>query len=212
MNLSIPTNELEKLFTIFNEHYYQSKLDKTMIVIQSIGKKPCYGFFTVGKMWKDSTDKEFHEITIGAEYLNRNVYGICVTLLHEMVHAINSQLGIVDTSANYKYHNKKFREQAELVGLVCKHDTKFGWGITEPSEEFMKYIDTLTINKDCFNIFRQKVVALKVANNNKLYNYVCNCGEQIKSKLELDELSITCNNCGTNFKFMEIKRGRKRKV
>jgi hypothetical protein len=211
MNLSKATNELDRLFDIFNEHYYQSKLEKPVIVIQSVGKKPYYGFFTINKLWKDSTNKEFHEITISSEYLNRDIYRICTTLLHEIVHLANDQLGIKDTSANCKYHNKKFKESAELVGLVCKHDAKVGWGITEPTEEFKKYMDTLKVDNSAFSMFRQKILVSKVANPIKYYNYECNCGQQIKSKIETDVLDIVCEKCSTNFHFVESHRGRKKK-
>jgi hypothetical protein len=207
MNLSKATEELDRLFDIFNQKYFDNKIEKPMIVIQSVGKKPAYGWFTINKLWKQN-DKEFYEITIGAEYLNRSKYEICSTLIHEMCHALNNQLEVKDTSNNLVYHNKKFKYMAEKM-LEVKHDPKLGWSITLLSDSTKEFVDILKVNEEVFKIFRQKIMKPKVENKYKLYTYECSCGIQIKSKLTT--LSITCDECNSSFNQIEVKKGRKKK-
>ncbi|WP_010233430.1 SprT-like domain-containing protein [Clostridium arbusti] len=82
------TSELNRLFDVFNKHYYNNEIQKPVIAVQTNGKdSSTMGWCTCNKVWKDSTKNEFYyEITICSEYLFRNVQEICSTLLHEMVH------------------------------------------------------------------------------------------------------------------------------
>jgi len=210
MNLSKALETLDNLFETFNRKYFDTKLSKHVIVIDSTGKKPYYGWFTPAKVWKQN-DKEYNEINISAEYLNRDLYGICSTLLHEMCHAMNNQLEIKDTSNGNKYHNKKFKYMAESIGLEIKHDNRIGWSITQLSDEQKTYVDELKIDSSVFNIFRQKFIKPKIENKYKLFNYECDCGQRIKSLNDVDELEIVCSLCNTHFNQVEVKRGRRTK-
>ena len=53
----------------------------------------------------------FYEINICAEHLARPFEQVAETLLHEMVHLYNLQIGVQDTSRNGTYHNKKSRKR-----------------------------------------------------------------------------------------------------
>lgn len=57
---------------------------------------------------------------------------------------IQKQNGIQDCSRGGTYHNKKFKEKAESVGLIIDYDSRIGWSLTSPSEELIEYI----ISKD----------------------------------------------------------------
>lgn len=52
---------------------------------------------------------------------------VAETLLHEMVHLYNLQIGVQDTSRGGTYHNKKYKEAAEKHGLTVEKDAKYGW-------------------------------------------------------------------------------------
>ncbi len=80
------------------------------------------------------------EINISSATLDRPIEETTATLLHEMVHEHNLENGIKDTSNNGVYHNKRFKEQAESHGLVVSHHDKYGWTITNPSEELLDFI------------------------------------------------------------------------
>ena len=57
-----------------------------------------------------------------------------------MVHIYCLMNNIQDTSRGTTYHNKRFKEQAEKVGLIIEYDKKIGWSITSPSKSLRDYI------------------------------------------------------------------------
>ena len=105
---------LERAYRILNKVYFEDKLPEAVITIQS--SQRAYGHITVGKVWQDNWDS-YHEINISAEYLNRPVENIIATLLHECCHLYAMENNIKDTSNNYRYHNKRFKEIAEKRDL-----------------------------------------------------------------------------------------------
>ena len=73
-------------------------------------------------------------------------------MLHEMVHLYNLAHGVQDCSRGGSYHNRKFKEEAERRGLSIQHHEKYGWTITEATEETIEYIirqgwDEVQINR-----------------------------------------------------------------
>lgn len=89
----------------------------------------------------------FYEINICAEHLARPFEQVAETLLHEMVHLYNLQIGVQDTSRNGTYHNKKFKETAEQHGLDVGKDPKYGWTITTLDAEARAFVDSLQDKK-----------------------------------------------------------------
>lgn len=138
------TGYLEKLYRELNHDKFNGELEEPVITIQSTPR--AYGHVTVGKVWKiDGQEEQFrYELNIGAGTLDRPIENVVSTLLHEMVHIYHLQNGIQDCSRGGTYHNKKFKEKAESVGLIIDYDKKIGWSITSPSEELIEYI----ISKD----------------------------------------------------------------
>ena len=149
--------ELDRLFAIFNEHYYEGQLIKPVISIQRNDRnRLTLGWCSTKKVWKELiTGEFFYEINLSAEFLFRGVLEICETLLHEMTHLRNLQLDIQDCSRGGTYHNRRFKEMAEKCGLVVTHHSAYGWAITELSEETKLYIDSLHLNSEMFNLTRQ---------------------------------------------------------
>lgn len=147
--------ELNRLFDVFNKHYYGGEISKPVIAAQTNGKVgDAMGWCTCNKVWKDNESNEyFYEITICSEYLYRDIEGICSTLLHEMVHLYCNEKGIKSTSRGRSYHNKRFKEVAEQHGLVISYDSRIGWSITELSEE-SKALVKETANKEVFKLTR----------------------------------------------------------
>lgn len=215
MDLSLSIQELHKLFDIFNEKFYENKLEKPVITIQSEGRRSRYGWCSVERIWEDKEEKNQYEITLCAEYLSRSKYELFETLLHEMVHLYNKMNNIMDTDKTYIRHNKKYKVEAEKHGLIInKNDKKYGWSFTELTEETKQFIDTIQINEEVFSIHRLKIMKVKKENINKLYTYECHCRQQIKSKIELEigeNINIRCGDCNTLFYRIESKRGRKHK-
>ena len=108
---------LKELYSIFHKlekSFFESPLEEPVILIQS-SKKKILGTCSVNKDWSNKTDekKEKYEITIVAESLKRSTEEIVETLLHEMIHLYCSSNDIKDTSNNFVYHNKRYKQEAE---------------------------------------------------------------------------------------------------
>ncbi len=128
---------LSRIFKLLNERYFGGSLEEPVITIQSTPN--VYGHFTPGDSW-NVMDAGKKEINIGAGTLDRPIENVASTMLHEMVHYYCTVNSIKDTSRNGTYHNKNFKEQAEKRGLVIKKDSRYGWTVTEPSEELKAFI------------------------------------------------------------------------
>jgi len=128
---------LEKIYRQLNEDFFDGVLEEVVITIQST--KGAYGHVTCGKVWK-AKDSDRYELNIGAGTLARPIESVVSTMLHEMVHIYNLMHNIQDTSRGNTYHNKRFKEKAESVGLIITRDDRIGWSITSPSEELILYI------------------------------------------------------------------------
>ena len=129
---------LEKMFRALNENYFDGEIEEPIITIQSTPR--AYGHVTVSKSWHRADGEQRHEINIGAGTIDRPVECVVATLLHEMVHLYNLQIGVQDCSRNGTYHNKKFRDAATARDLIITHDPRIGWSITEPSEALIDFI------------------------------------------------------------------------
>lgn len=129
---------LNKIFDLLNEEFFESELSRPTITIQSTPR--AYGHFTLSdKTWVSKLGGT-HEINIGAGTLSRDILDVCATLLHEMCHYWNYENGIQDCSRGNTYHNKRFKEAAELHGLNVEHSEKYGWSHTSPSEELLEFV------------------------------------------------------------------------
>jgi len=156
------TDEIRRLFDLFNEHYYAGELARPVITIQTNGReRRVMGWCTCDKVWKDHTTGEYYyEITICSEYLYRDVKEICSTLLHEMVHLYCQEKGIKDTSRSNTYHNKRFKEMAESHGLIVTYDEKIGWSSSQLTPEAMTFVEE-NADKDVFVVTRNRHSAPK---------------------------------------------------
>ena len=133
---------LENLFDGLNGMYFNSMLEKPVITIQSTPK--AYGHFTLNDtwhVWDGSKEEKKKELNIGAGTIDRPIYEVAATLLHEMVHLYNYIHGVKDVSSNGMYHNKKFKEEAEKRGLVIEKHGKYGWTVTHPSGSLCMWLD-----------------------------------------------------------------------
>lgn len=144
--LSIDMRNLERLFDLLNNRFFNGELEKATITLQP--SKHAYGWITTWKKWTNvNGETEGHyEININLDMTHRTPLAITGTLLHEMVHLYNLQNGIQDCSRGNRYHNKKFRDKAESVGLTIEHNESIGWSITHPRNEVKEFIDCIRYN------------------------------------------------------------------
>ena len=135
---------LEYGFDVLNEVYFNNELPKLVITIMSSPRSN--GHFTINREWRVAEER-MHEINISAEHLDRPIEKIMSTLMHEMTHYYCQINDIKDTSQNYRYHNKRFKAEAEKRGLIISQGKYIGWSITEPSPEFIEVIKSHGIEK-----------------------------------------------------------------
>lgn len=130
---------LEKMHRELNKESFGGVLETPIITVQN--KRGTYGHITCNRVWKNHANgTEQFEINIASQFLTRNIENVVATLIHEMTHQYNLQMGVQDTSRGNAYHNKKFRDEAEKHMIKISHDDTIGWSITEPTEELLDYI------------------------------------------------------------------------
>lgn len=186
---------LETLFNKFNAHLFNSEVETPVITISPDTTKGAYGWCTTKKIWK-SGEEEYYEINICAEHLNRPFNEVCGTLIHEMVHLYNIGHEIKDTSANGRYHNKKFKETAENHGLIIEKDDRFGWTITKLQDTTAQWIEE---NIECkgFDLVRAAKTKKSGLAKSKYHYYMCPCcGVKFYT---VHQISACCNECGEDF-------------
>lgn len=135
---------LEEGFHVLNKVYYNGELPMPVITIMTSART--YGHFTVGKVWR-AEEQRLNEINISAEHIDRPIENIMATLAHEMVHYFCQQNGISDTSQGGRYHNKRFKEEAEKRGLLISYAKYIGYSVTEPGEDFIRVLSENGIEK-----------------------------------------------------------------
>lgn len=128
---------LEKIYRQLNADMFDGSLETPVITVQSTPR--AYGHVTTSRVWKIKDEFRF-ELNIGAESLDRCIEDVVSTVLHEMVHIYNLMNDIQDVSRGGSYHNKRFKEKAESVGLVVEYDSRIGWSVTSPGEDLIEYI------------------------------------------------------------------------
>jgi hypothetical protein len=106
------------------------------------------GHFAAERWQSTGADGHYvHELMIGGEGLRRGAGEVFATLLHEAAHALARVRGIQDTSRQGRYHNKRFKQLAEELGLVIARDPRIGWSLTTlpaaTAERYAAAIDTL---------------------------------------------------------------------
>lgn len=199
---------LEKMYRQLNQDKFNGELEMPIITIQSTPL--AYGHVTVGKVWRnEKQEKNQYELNIGAGTLNRPIECVVSTLLHEMTHIYDLMNGIQDCSRGGTYHNKKFKEKAESVGLIIGYDKRIGFSITSPSEELLNYIIEQGWEDICIN--RQEVIRIpwsagradkstvsgsspdsgKKPSSTRKYQCPC-CGLSVRAT---KEVRIKCVNC-----------------
>ena len=207
-------SEIERACDHLNKILFEYKIEPFQIAIQ-IKKK-------VAIKWQS----DIETLVIGAEFLQLEFNDLLGILLHELIHILNYQHGIVDVTIN-QYHNKKFLEVANQVGLVViKHKTQ-GWGITStvfprnitekayikrPLKKSIllrnKAFEDLNLNKKIINDSRielQNRIKHEKPVKTFFLKYECNCSpphNSIRSGRRPDgpnPLDIQCMNCRSKF-------------
>lgn len=189
MRMSETIKSLEDIFDKLNAIYFEGKLPKPVITVQTTPK--AYGHCSTKKIWK-SENEGMYEINLGAEFINRPKEQTCATLLHEMVHLYCNENDIRDTCQNGRYHNKAFSTECEARDLVVEYDRANGYAHTSPTDAFKQKIAEAGIDLTV-RFARIMPKAKAKAERQKAHRYVCPiCGQEVRST---SELSLICGVC-----------------
>lgn len=133
--MSRAVSQLEHIYNTLNADFFDNSLPVPIITVQS--KPGTCGHCSVAKVWQ-RPDGSTYELNIAAEVLNYAIEETLDTMIHEMVHLYCREKGIQDTSRGGKYHNGRFKAEAEKRGLICFQCGQYGWN-THASDNLIEY-------------------------------------------------------------------------
>jgi hypothetical protein len=133
--MSRAVSQLEHIYNALNTDFFDDVLPVPIITVQS--KPGTYGHCSVAKVWQ-RPDGNTYELNIAAEVLNYPIEETLDTMIHEMVHLFCRENGIKEVSRGGKYHNGRFKAEAERRGLECYQEGQYGWN-TRPSDRLVEY-------------------------------------------------------------------------
>lgn len=131
-------NQLEKMFRMLNDDFFNGELDTPVITVTPT--KKAYAHYTPWDAWQ-SKESAKREINVASGTLDRPLESIACSLLHEMCHMYNDTvLNVQDVSRCGTFHNKNFASCCAKHGLICTRTEKYGYSHTEPSDELLDWI------------------------------------------------------------------------
>ena len=156
-------------------------------------------YHSIQEIWNADGEK-YREINLCAEYLDRPIFELAATLLHEMAHLYNLEHDIQDVSNNGYYHNMKFKTTAEVHGLHIEKHAKYGWTVTTLAPEAETWIKE-ALGEAGINASRLPIEGGSKGGSKKSINrsikYVCPCcGTIIRATREVN---VICGDCGEPF-------------
>lgn len=191
-------SELERWYRIFNAQLLDGKLsDRVVITIQSMGRHRRSLGWHSPKRWTGTRRRTMSEINVVAEALRRPAEEVLETLLHEMAHKFNEERGIQDVTSAQQYHNKRFKEAAELAGLVVQQVPKFGFALTSLGPRAKEVIHGHRPDRKAFLLSRVAEGPGIPKAPTKLAKWVCECGYGVR--VAKKDFNATCDDCGEQF-------------
>lgn len=197
-------NILERMFHDFNKIFYDLVIETPIITIMNSSHGNTLGWCTQAKVWETSdsasqTNQSFWEINICADALDRSIYDIAETMLHEMAHLFNIQNNIKDTSRSGSYHNKKYKNTAESHSLICTQTTTYGYAKTALNPSAYEFVKLQNYSNPSISRLKSK----KPASRNHYLRYIClGCKSIIRST---SPVQVLCMSCETPYIYEESR-------
>lgn len=190
MKMSETIAALEDIFDKLNAIYFEGKLPKPVITVQTTPK--AYGHCSTKKIWRAGESEGMYEINLGAEFINRAKEETCATLLHEMVHLYCNENEISETCQKGRYHNKTFKAECEARDLEVEYDRANGYAYTIATETFKAKLTEAGVDLTV-RFARIMPKGKAKAERAKAHAYVCPiCGQTVRTT---SELTLTCGVC-----------------
>ena len=165
------------------------------------------------KVTKSTNHPSLHEVVVVAEHLDRSAEDILETLLHEAAHALNFARGIKDCSKS-QYHNERFKEAAEELGLEVSRIPNYGWARTSLARETASRYEGGVAELRAVLIHRHRPIVPSGTTTgdgtmpedeegprSRHLKATCACPYVIRaSKMTLENTTIRCESCGKPFR------------
>ena len=185
---------LSKMYDFFNEKLFCGELIKPVITINPDEKNKAYGWITRDKLWKENeNDEGMYEMNLSAQFLNRSVFEVAATLIHEMCHQFAKVNHFQDTTRSGSYHNKLFREIAENHGLIVEVNGGRGWSVTTLKKSTEQLLQSFIMDNPKIPVYRVMPIKPKRVRNVGLRKYVCpDCEVSVRAT---KAVNVVCGNC-----------------
>lgn len=143
------------------------------------------------------------EVMISGEGLRRSPVEVLGTLLHEAAHALADARGVQDTSRQGRYHNIRFAQLAQELGLKVDTNSRLGWSTTTvPGPTMVTYAAQIVALQDAMTLWRQAEAPAGPTQrrSTNLIPATCPCGRNIRvAASTLAAAPITCEACNGPF-------------
>jgi predicted SprT family Zn-dependent metalloprotease len=203
MEKTPPTTEqfasYQLLFDFFNGRLFGGELPQCVLNFSRHARS--YGFF-VADIWS-SDDNRAAEISLNPDHLDRDPKAWASTLVHEMCHLWEEFKGIAPRRC---YHNQKFAEKMEQVGLITSVTGAEGGKRT--GQKMTHYIQPGGVFEIVFRDVTDEMLlpwrtsrGAEGKENSKKpkskFTYACpSCEAKLWGK---EGLNVTCGECGDTF-------------
>lgn len=147
------------------------------------------------------------EVLVGGEGLARGPVAVLGTLLHEAAHGLAQTREMRDTSRGGRYHNRRFRQLAEELGLTIAETPPIGWsGTTVPETTAAEYAGVLADLERALGLWRvPEQVGEGRSRARNLLACSCACPRRIRvARRTLEEAPILCGACEDAFQPDEV--------
>ena len=191
----LPLMEAAEIIYQFMESRFKRVMPQPVITVQTRGRRQAAAWFWADK-WQAAESQTVPEINLCAESVGQGLLELANSVAHEMVHYVNWLDQIPDCSRS-QYHNRKFKQRCEQVGLIClRHpQRRYGWGLTHLSPELIAAVNRLGIEESIFQLARIASPPSE-GSGSKLKKWSCGC-TNVRAAVVLDAV---CNRCGLTFR------------
>lgn len=160
-------------------------------------------------------DLRLPEVMVSGEGLRRTPAEVLCTLLHEATHGLAHACGIQDTSRQGRWHNRKFADLANQLGVDLTKDPRIGWSVSTlreaTADQYRSTLNTLAGVMSAYRHTDPTGPANGRASNNNGVSAECACPRRIRvATTVLAEGPILCGLCGTPFTDPDDETGQPR--
>lgn len=159
------------------------------------------GHFAASR-WHLKEQTALAEVLVGGEGLRRGPVDVLGTLLHEAAHGLAQARSVKDTSRGGRFHNRRYRELAEELGLEVAEVAPIGWSATtvpDPlADRYRQVLDDLAAALVLWRVAEPTTTGASTSRNGM--SCTCPCGRRIRVSVSThEEAPIICGACGDSF-------------